>query len=279
MAELSDELLMAYADGALDPVDRAAVEAAIKQHPEYQQKLEKFRATLEPVQQALQEDLRTARLAPLIASIRRGDLRPPTSAADPHAERVLSLRGGQDRTRLPAVRQYSPIMMAASLALLIGGGLGWSLHTGGTRMPQALPGLVSFNNSGLLAQGPLEKLLETESSGTGVAAQAADGQAWQLKASFTFRSVSRSLCRRYEMNNEANGRFAGFACRSEDGRWYVHTHAKVDKKAPGAGGFAPAAGDDDAALEAAIRSVMEGDVFQSGQEAQMIASRWKSNHK
>ena len=44
VAEISDELLMAYADGALDPADRATVEAALQQHPQYREKVEKVQS-------------------------------------------------------------------------------------------------------------------------------------------------------------------------------------------------------------------------------------------
>jgi len=35
VADVSDEMLMAYADGALDPADRAIVEEALKDRPDY----------------------------------------------------------------------------------------------------------------------------------------------------------------------------------------------------------------------------------------------------
>ena len=72
MAGLSDETLMAYADGMLDPADRAALEATIQQCPEYQQKIAKFRATLN-VRQAFADERDLGRLATLAARIRRGE--------------------------------------------------------------------------------------------------------------------------------------------------------------------------------------------------------------
>jgi hypothetical protein len=54
----------------------------------------------------------------------------------------------------------------------------------------------------------------------------------------------------------------------------VHAHAKLDPKVSNNKAFAPAAGDGDAALEAAIRAVMDGDVYQANEEAELIARRW-----
>jgi hypothetical protein len=51
----------------------------------------------------------------------------------------------------------------------------------------------------------------------------------------------------------------------------------LDKKGPGGTGFTPAAGDDDAALDAAIRGAMDGDVLRSEEEAQLIADRWSNS--
>jgi anti-sigma factor RsiW len=41
-------MLMAYADGRLDPVSREVVEATLRDRPEYRAKVEKFRQTLMP---------------------------------------------------------------------------------------------------------------------------------------------------------------------------------------------------------------------------------------
>ena len=63
---VSDEVLMAYADGALDPAEREAVEAIIERHPECRQKVEKYRATLAPLQSLFRETIHIDHLAPLI---------------------------------------------------------------------------------------------------------------------------------------------------------------------------------------------------------------------
>jgi hypothetical protein len=105
-------------------------------------------------------------------------------------------------------------------------------------------------------------------------AKTEDARAWRLKTTFTFRSASRMPCRRYEMSSEIADRFAGYACRTQEGEWFVYAHATLNPKMPNNKGFVPAAGDGDAALEAAIRVAMDGDVYQAKEEAELIASRW-----
>lgn len=274
MAEISDELLMAYADGALDAADRAAVETAIEAHPAYREKVEKFRATRAPIGAAFQRELVVGDLEPLIRRIGREGTRPAAHQGPLGAMPVSrGAAGGAHRHRLG---RYVPMAMAASLALLAGGAAGWLLHS---RAGGSSEGLVRFSDGGLKAQGPLQDLLERARSGISVVASTVDGQAWTLKTSFTFRSAAQSLCRRYEIGNPAAGRFVGYACRSGEGQWFVRAHASLRKGTPDSKGFVPAAGDGDGEVDAAIRSVMEGDVYLSKDEEALIANRWAGPRK
>src|SRR5262245_1026217 len=86
---VSDEVLMAYADGVLDPAQRNAVEAAIERHPECRQKVETFRATRSPLQSLFRESIGTDHLEPLIDRIRRAELVPGQTFARPAEVRHL----------------------------------------------------------------------------------------------------------------------------------------------------------------------------------------------
>jgi len=273
VADLSDEILMAYADDALDPAERAGVEAAIEKRPDYQLKVAKFRATRKPVQQAINDQVKLDRFAPLVARIRGDERR--TMAADHKGARIFTLPGARVRTLSTAPRTHWPMAIAASFALLIGGGLGWFTRGVATSGLPVSPTFVAFSAGDLVAEGALANVLETARSGAALGIRAADG-AWQLKTSFSFNAAG-SPCRRYEMSNEAVGRFGGYACRSREGRWLVHAQVTLDKKGPGGTGFTPAAGDDDAALDSAIRAVMDGDVLRSEEEAQLITGRWSGS--
>jgi anti-sigma factor RsiW len=271
-------MLMAYADGILDAAERAIVEAAIRENPEYQQKVKKFRATLKPVHQAIADGVDVSRLDPLVERIRRGEGAPSLAAAIKNASQVATPRS-KTQVPLSSVWPSWPTAMAASLALLVGAGAGWLAHRASGPMATATPALVAFANGSLRAEGSLARVLESMSSGSAVEARAAGGRAWQLKASFSFRSVSGSPCRRYEIGNDAAGRFAGYACRSADGIWLVQAHTKVGNGAPDGTKFTPAAGSEDGALDAAIRAATDGDVLQSGEESELIAKHWAENGK
>ena len=276
MAELTDETLMAYADGALDPAARAAVEAELARNPEYLRKLQAFRATSAPVARAFRQEMAEGDYDHLIAEIRQGELRPLGTAK----ARGPLVGGMSRRPHVPALHRHFPTAMAACVALLIGGGLGWLAHSPVTLTPPAAPEFVEFVSGNLQAQGELGTVLESARSGRSVVARGVDGRVWTLRPSFTFRSASRLPCRQYEISNDAAGRYAGYACRSGDGRWLVHAHVAVAPKAlESKKGHAPADGDGNPALNAAVHTIMDGDVVQTDEEAALISGRWASDRK
>src|SRR5258705_7850581 len=114
---VSDEVLMAYADGALDPAERYAVEAFMQRHPECRQKVEKYRATLAPIRNVFRETIGVEHLQPLIDKIRRAEL--PYQALPRTAEVRRLPQGRTPSTRRPPWQQHYPMAIAASLTLLI----------------------------------------------------------------------------------------------------------------------------------------------------------------
>jgi hypothetical protein len=271
---VSDELLMAYADGVLDPAERDAVEAFLQRHPECRQKVDKYRATLSPIQHLFRDSIGIDRLQPLIDRIRRDELAPGRPA------QVHELAHAQkaQRARRPAWHQHYPMAIAASLALLIGTALGSLLQPGAvSSVPSA--DFIVVSDGALTAQGPLQDLLEHTGRGVPVRSKLSAAGTWELEASYTFRSISQQPCRRYELRSEAQDRFAGFACRGPEGRWVVQTHVRLDAAPRNQGsGFSPASGPTadaaDLALEAAIRAASGGRVSAATEEKALIAGGW-----
>src|SRR5262245_55875265 len=124
---------MAYADGVLDPAQREAVEAALRDRPEYRIKVEKFRQTLAPVRRAFEGSL-PEQPEGLIRKLRRIPLS-PTGATSPPGTRASWPSDGRNPPNDRAARL--PMAIAASIALFIGIGLGWVLHQKDTSLPGA----------------------------------------------------------------------------------------------------------------------------------------------
>ena len=277
MSVVSDEVLMAYADGALDPAERQAVEAVLQRHPELRQKVEKFRATLSPLQNLFRASIGVDHLEPLIERIRRADLTPAQPVARPIEVRHLPQARPMRAPRHPW-HQYYPVAIAASLALLIGAALGSQLQP---RAASSVPtaSFIGVSDGRLTAQGPLQDLLEHTARGLPVRAEFAGGT-WELEAAFSFRSIGQQPCRRYDLRSmEAQAHFAGFACRSADGEWTVQAHAKLDATPVNPGTtFTPASGPSvdaaDVALEAAIRAASGGKVYPDAEEKAALVAGW-----
>ncbi|HEU0159731.1 MAG TPA: hypothetical protein VFR00_10475 [Hyphomicrobiaceae bacterium] len=278
MSVVSDEVLMAFADGALDPAERDAVEALLQRHPECRQKVEKFRTTLSPLQNLFRETIRIDHLGPLIDQIRRADL--AAGQTSPRTAEVRQLPQARP-TRAPRHpwHQHYPMALAASLALLIGAALGSLLQPRATSsVPTA--GFIGGSDGQLTAQGPLQELLEHTARGIPVRAELAAGGTWELETAFTFRrSGDQQPCRRYELRSTAQEHFAGFACRGKDGQWAVQAHLKLQAMPANPGpGYAPASGPNvdaaNAALEAAIRVASGGKVYPDAEEKAAIVAGW-----
>lgn len=273
MADLSDETLMAFADGVLDPALRDQVEAAVRDNPEYREKIEKFRTTLAPIRRAFRDGPLPPQSDDLIDKLRQVPLQQNRviSRVSPSEGSRFSSMGDGIYRRAAAAR--TPMAVAASIALMVGIGLGWALRANDPSPPRALNG-IAFGERGLSAEGALEQLLETVRSGTPLVVASNKGP-WDLKAFFTFKSQRGEFCRRYEMTNAASGSFAGYACRGDDGHWFVQAHVKSDGPTVNGKSFVPSAGSRDAALDAAIDAAREGDVLDVALENKLIQSAWR----
>jgi hypothetical protein len=218
---LSDEILMAFADGELDEAMTAAVEQAMRSDP----------ATL-------------ARVADFVRSrrIARGaflaDIAP---AASPELEeavlaQIRAVEGGGSVAE-PATAPLAPqrtdrwsrrmLPLAASLAALIAGGFGYAV---GMRSSPRLDhaGLVaSLESSGVTAR------LDQVASG-----QEQDVAGGRLRVISTMRMANGDLCREFELKREARKADA-VACRGNEG-WAV-TFAVMGRDATS---YTPAAGGD-----------------------------------
>jgi hypothetical protein len=275
---VSDEVLMAYADGVLDPGQRKAVEAILQRHPEYRQKVERYRATLSPIQDLFRESIGIDHLQPLIDRIRRDESMPPPTTGRPAQVHELPHTQPQ-HARRAAWHEHYPMALAASLALLIGTALG-ALWQPGAVSSAPSADFIRVSDGRLTAQGSLQDLLEHTGRGVPVRTQLSAAGSWELEASYTFRSVSQQPCRRYELRSQARERFAGFACRGAEGQWVVQAHVRLESppaQNPGSN-FSPAAGPNadagDLALEAAIRAASGGRVSAAAEEKALIAAGW-----
>jgi anti-sigma factor RsiW len=277
VAKLSDETLMAYADGELPTVERARVDAVLAGDPASRARLvmftetgrslaEHFRA---PMDESVPQHLRVLVL---------GDARPVdtllSAAATPRRASVrhqlsLTAKFMQFVTDSQPRWQFA---LGCSTALLIGLGSGWALHRAPLE-PNA-PALAALADGRLLAQGALQRVLETAPTGQQVALDNRQSIA-TIQARLTFKSRQQEFCRHYELAVRDGRHFAGIGCRGSDGRWQVQLHTQIVASRMPQGQTVPAGNDAAPDLAALMDRMIDGDALGGPEEAALIAKQWR----
>src|SRR5690554_6099075 len=130
LTHFTDETLMAYADGRLDPETAASVEAAARTDTTLQARIATFRATGDALSSladarraAPVPDALRARVEQAIVAARPAAAQEPSQ---PKSAKVLPFGqpGKSASTEGPRRFSFVPMAMAASLALVIGLGAG-----------------------------------------------------------------------------------------------------------------------------------------------------------
>lgn len=192
--DLSDETLMAYADGALDGVAAKAVEKAAAEDDAVAQRIALFRATgdvlataraarpAEPVPETL--------MARVQAVLDAGRDTPGDTPVVPFARPAT----GDGASR----RLWAPMALAASLALAIGLATGLTLRP--PAAPDAAPAFATLEAGGIAAA--LSRLE------AGASERVAAGE---ISVISSFRMPDGGLCREFELDAESAA-MVGVAC-------------------------------------------------------------------
>ncbi len=187
---VSDEILMAYADGALDSAAASQVEAAAQADPDIARRIMVFQKTGD----LLGEVARARPLKPLSSELNAqvlATLRPSRSDVAP--------------TLLPLRRGY-PMAIAASLALAVGlvGGVLLS-QVGGVQERYGL-------GTGSMTTPELARVLGTLPSG-----QRLSTNEGELVVVSSFSTAEGELCREFELDRANLETVVSVACRIESG--------------------------------------------------------------
>jgi len=243
--KFSDEMLMAYADGELDLVSRAEVEAAMATDPEVARAVQRHRTLARRVQTAYQGVLdepvpaALARLADAPVTAPVVDLAAKRSARE-------ATRAAPGRWRLP---QWGAIAASVALGLFVG--VLWMRTPGGPYTETA---------DGLIAQGALDAALTGQlagSLGTG-----------GPRVGISFRDRGGAYCRTFHLQQEAP--LAGLACRSGD-TWKLQVLAAAT---PLQGELQPAAAMPMAVLQA-VDAAIEGEPLDAAAEMAARDAGWQ----
>lgn len=244
--KFSNEMLMAYADGELDLVSRAEIEAAMAADPEIARIIERHRALAERVQSAYRgvlEEQVPAKLASLAAEPLTA---PVVDLASRRAAQVQA-RAETSRWRLP---QWGALAASVALGAMVG-----ILVMRGEPLP------YEETTNGLFARGDLDEALTRQlagSLGTG-----------KPQVGISFRHHDGAYCRTFHLQQQAP--LAGLACRRGDA-WKLEVLAAA---APREGELSPAAAMPMAVLQA-VDAAIEGEPFDAAAETAARDAGWQS---
>ncbi len=270
MSDVSDEMLMAYADGELSAAERRQVEACLAADPAASQRLEIFAGTRgllrealggaasEPIPDRLLDAVLGVASTAVMPAIRRGSVAQPS---------LLS----QIRSFLLPLTPAHAVGAAAALVLAFG--VDSATRQMGLSGATSAP-LVSSSGGKLFAQGPLQQVLDGTPSGT-AAAFGAGAEAGSIKALMTFKRQDGQPCRIYELDHASGGAANGVSCRTPAGQWSLEVHSGIAAAKSKPGQVVPASGPASPIVDAAVDRMISGDAFGAEEEAKLITNKWR----
>ncbi|PTQ74602.1 anti-sigma factor family protein [Celeribacter persicus] len=239
--KLSDEILMAYADGELDSETSRAVEVAMQADSSVADRVALFGETKHILKQAALARSEAPLPQPLKAKIDRA-----FANAETAPEVIVPLR--QRRKT-----EWQPLALAASIALAIG--LGGGLLLSRTLTPQ-----TTVADLAVLSTSVVRATLNDLPSGA--ERHVAGGV---VRAIASFRDADGTLCREFEFDGSARAHIA-VACHSDD-TWVLRFAVIADVAS---GGYAPASSHD--ALDAYLVSIDAGPPLSAESEADSLSA-------
>jgi hypothetical protein len=204
---ISDDTLMAYADGELDAAARAAVESAMQSDPQIEKRLAQHQALRQRVQAAYSAELSEALPERLLMAARGVPGQPGGNVVN-----LQEARAAMQRSAPRAAPRRPSWQSAGALAasLIVGVAVGFFMW-GRSQSP-----LVLGPGGALVARGPLAQALSNQ-----LASEQSPSSSVRVEVSFLAKSGE--YCRTFSLSGETSP--SGLACRHGD-EWQVQTLAR-----------------------------------------------------
>jgi hypothetical protein len=253
---VSDETLMAYADGELDGAARAAVESAMRDDPQIEKRVEQHRALRRRVQGAYSAELSAGVPEHLLAAARGGASAPGSQVVNLRdAREAIERKTSRAGPRRPQWRTTGSI--AASV--ILGLGLGYFMW-GHLDSP-----LMRSADGAMVARGQLAKALSNQ-----LAADQSPASAVRIGVSFLAKSGD--YCRTFVLAG-ANPP-SGLACRHGE-EWQVLTLAQETGVAAGESAYRTAGSGISATILQSVEGRIAGEPLDQGGERAARERDWK----
>lgn len=250
--EISDEALMAFADGELPGGEAARISAAMLEDPNLRRRVERFRSVrraLRSTYDAVAQEPIPERLRALLGDVaaHQPDEKPAPPAPPANVVDLAAKR--ESRYKLPP---WS--VLAASVLFGV---------VAGRMMSPGENSLLTSQEGEVRAGGALTRALDTR------LASAPENIDADIRIGLSFRSQDGAFCRTFSESGE-NGAVSGLACRGEDA-WLVRVAAADE----GASTEYRQAGSGAPAVLAMVDELIAGEAFDTAQEAEARARGWR----
>jgi anti-sigma factor RsiW len=254
---ISDETLMAFADGELDGEARAAVELALLENPQLEKRIAQHRALRQRVERAYTSELSGPIPERLLTAAKR--------PADISGGNVVSIKEAREAkargvpSAAPAKAWLRPAGAIAA-SVIIGFGLGYgSLRQASSPFTRSSEGEVVA--SGRLAQALSRQLAAEQSSNSAV------------KIGVSFLAKSGEYCRTFSLAGAVSP--AGLACRHGPD-WRIQT--MVRGTAAGTTEYRTAGSGMPPAVLTAVEEQISGEPLDQAGESAARLQEWKTPH-
>jgi hypothetical protein len=250
---ITDEILMAYVDGELDADARAAVEAAMAEHPDVARRVARQQELRRRLHVAFNEVLGEPVPDRLVEAARR-------APAGVRPAPVTDLARARAQKTEPSGRRWSwPEWGAMAASVLVGALLSQALLRTFTAEP------IVVREGRLVANDVLARALSNQLT----ADQPLDAR---IAMGLSFRAQGGEYCRTFVIRDGRG--LAGLACR-EGETWSVQTVAPGGQS-PGPGGEYEMAGAElPALILRAVEERIEGEPLDARAEAAARANHWR----
>lgn len=243
--KFSEETLMAYADGELDPQARTAVEAAMAADPEIAGRVARHKALRGKLRSAFDPVLNESPPDRLIAAARG-------APAVRREGNVIPLR------RKPASRWSWPQWGAVAASLIVG------VLAGQTLLHSPSSETITTRNGQLLAGGVLARALSDQLAST-------QPQTAPVQIGVSLKSKNGDYCRTFVVRESAT--VAGLACR-ESQEWRLRALAQSEPTPASGSQLRPAGSSLPRSILQAVDETMAGQPLDARAEAAARSREW-----
>ncbi len=259
---ISDETLMAFADGELEGAARTAVESAMREDPEIEKRVARHRALRGRISMAYSSELSERVPDRLVSAAMAGAAAPRDNVIrleDAAKSRQARSRPGHESS--PSSRGPA-WAWAASIAasVVVGLGLGFFASRQGELA------LLRSESGALVAHGELARALSEQ-----LAAQQSPNAAVRIGVSFLAKSGD--YCRSFVLSGSLPQ--SGLACR-HGADWLIHSLVQGPEGGTAAADYRTAASPMAAAIFRSVDELIVGEPLDGAAEAAARANQWQN---